>query len=293
MDRLEHMVEEDRVGLSGVGAPQDDHICLFDLLVGGRATTGTKYGRQTDDTRCVSSAVARVDVVGTNDRPGELLCRVVHLVRGPRAREHPEGARPVGLAVAPETLGGHVESLRPRCRAQNASVTDHRLSEARVLVRRCHDLLPARSNVQTSHRIYAGLSAQCLLYSKSVSTVSAWTDTRSVYCRHCSLPPHGGIVLTEAGRSGLRWDVRASWHPVQCSSPWVCSAQLPFAICGSPVAQRWARRLFSGSLRPRWRRSSSFSSAVHRSSVKPGWVPRSGGCSSAWALWSPADARPE
>ena len=60
---LEHMVEEDRVRLARVRAPEEDEIGLLDLLVRARAAARSEYRRQTDDARGVSGAVAAVDVV--------------------------------------------------------------------------------------------------------------------------------------------------------------------------------------------------------------------------------------
>src|SRR4029079_11430320 len=77
---LEDVVEEDRMRLAGVRAPEDQQIRLLDLLIGRRATARTEYRRQTDDARSVSSAVARVDVVRPHHRADELLGQEVHLV---------------------------------------------------------------------------------------------------------------------------------------------------------------------------------------------------------------------
>src|SRR4029077_8218330 len=86
---LQQMVEEDRVRLARVRAPQDDEVGFLDLLVGARAAPCSEYRRQTDDARGVSSTVAAVDVVAADDRARELLREIVHLVGRLRAAEHP------------------------------------------------------------------------------------------------------------------------------------------------------------------------------------------------------------
>src|SRR6266404_1205838 len=81
-------MEEDRVRVARVRAPEDDHVrTLAQLLVGAGSTAGTKHRRQTDDARGVSGAVTAVDVVGAESDPGELLSREVQLVRGLGAAE--------------------------------------------------------------------------------------------------------------------------------------------------------------------------------------------------------------
>ena len=47
----EDVVEEDRVGLPGVRAPEDDDVGVLDLAVRGRAAACSEHCRQTDDAR--------------------------------------------------------------------------------------------------------------------------------------------------------------------------------------------------------------------------------------------------
>ena len=111
---LEQVVEEDRVRLTGVRAPEEDDVRLLDLAVGGRAAARSEHRRQTDDARGVSGAVAGVDVVRAHDLTGELLGQEVHLVRGLGAREDPERRRRVGArarakpAAARSSASSHV-----------------------------------------------------------------------------------------------------------------------------------------------------------------------------------------
>jgi len=65
--RLEHMVKDDRMGLTRVRAPEQDEVRILDLAIGTSCATRTKNRRQTDDAGGVSSTVATIDVVGAND----------------------------------------------------------------------------------------------------------------------------------------------------------------------------------------------------------------------------------
>ena len=76
--------------LAGVRPPEDDGIRFLYLLVGTRAAARPKCCRQTDDARCVSSAVAAVDVVRADDGSNELLRGVIEFIRCLRATEHAE-----------------------------------------------------------------------------------------------------------------------------------------------------------------------------------------------------------
>ena len=72
LERLQDMVEEDRMRLPRVRPPQHDEVGLLDLLVRAGTATGTEHGRQTDDGGRVSGAVAAIDVVGPKDLTSEL-----------------------------------------------------------------------------------------------------------------------------------------------------------------------------------------------------------------------------
>ena len=69
----QHVVEEDRVRLARIRAPEQDQVGLLDLAVGARAATDPENRRQTGDAGGVSSAVAAVDVVAPDHRARELL----------------------------------------------------------------------------------------------------------------------------------------------------------------------------------------------------------------------------
>ena len=78
----------------------------------------------------MSSAVARIDVVGAEHLSGELLGEEVHLVRGLRAGEDAHAVLAVGVTRVAEAVGGSSQSFVPSCRPQRAVVADHRLRDA-------------------------------------------------------------------------------------------------------------------------------------------------------------------
>jgi hypothetical protein len=57
VDALEDVVEEDRMRVAGVRAPQQDDIGVVVLLIRGGTATGSEDSRQTDDARSVSGSV--------------------------------------------------------------------------------------------------------------------------------------------------------------------------------------------------------------------------------------------
>src|SRR5581483_3872202 len=135
---LEQVMEEDRVGLAGVGAPQEDDLGLLDLLVRARPAPRSEHRRQPGDARGVSRAVAAVDVVAAEDGAGELLGDVVHLVRALRAAEETERPRAVIGDDTPQAGRGAVERLVPRRGAEAggpAALTDQWLGESMMAVR--------------------------------------------------------------------------------------------------------------------------------------------------------------
>jgi len=128
---LQQVVEEDRVRIARVRAPEDDQVrTLAQLLVGTRPATCTEHRRQTDDARGVSGAVTAVDVVGAESDPAELLSCEVQLVRGLGATEDPSQFSLMGSAA--EAGGGSVERLVPGRGPQLSVVTNERLGQPRV-----------------------------------------------------------------------------------------------------------------------------------------------------------------
>src|SRR3954464_3173700 len=106
-------MEENRMGFTRVGPPQEDQIGLLNLPVGAGAAPGPEHRRQTDDAGCVSSPVAAVDVVRADDDAGELLRHEVTLGPRLRAAEQAERVRPSGRNGGAEAVGGAAERLVP------------------------------------------------------------------------------------------------------------------------------------------------------------------------------------
>ena len=113
----EHVVEENGMGLAGVGAPQHDEVGVLHLGVAAGPAPCSEDCRQTGDGRSVSGAVTGVDVVATEGHPHELLGHEVHLVGGLRAGEHAHRGGPAGVDRPPEAGRRPVEGLLPRRRS--------------------------------------------------------------------------------------------------------------------------------------------------------------------------------
>ena len=71
---LQHMVEEDRMRLPRVRAPQQDDVRVFHLAIRTGPASRTEYRRQTGDARGVSSTVAAIDIVGAHHRLRTNFC---------------------------------------------------------------------------------------------------------------------------------------------------------------------------------------------------------------------------
>ena len=110
---FENVVEEDRMRLARIRAPQDHEVSLFSLAIRRGSSSRSEHCRQTDDTWSVSSPVTAVDVVAVHDDAGELLRDEVHLVARLRAAEHPERVWPV-VASGRESSRGALHGLVPR-----------------------------------------------------------------------------------------------------------------------------------------------------------------------------------
>ena len=126
VDALEQVMEEDRMRLARVRAPEQDHVRLLDLGVRGRAAACSEHRRQTDDARCVSGSVAGVDVVRAHHLARELLRQEIHLVRGLGAREDPERRRRPRLAGAREAAAVRSSASSHVAVRSTPSVADER-----------------------------------------------------------------------------------------------------------------------------------------------------------------------
>jgi hypothetical protein len=124
-------MEENGMGLTGVGTPQKNDIRLFNLGVTVGAATHAKNCRQTDDAWRVSGPVTTVDVVATHHLPAEFLRNKIHLVSAFRATEDAKSLvamlRPVGLQG-----GGYTpQRLFPGCLAESGFLANQWLCQTR------------------------------------------------------------------------------------------------------------------------------------------------------------------
>ena len=148
------MVKVDRMGIAGVGPPEDDQVRLLDLLVRTRAPARPEHCRQTDDARCVSSAVATVDIVRADDGPNKFLRSVVEFVRCLRTTKHAE--RPGGVSVnrVLKRARGYVQCMIPGRRLQRPVPPHKRLREPGPSVRtaRHEDIILTRFSPPARNR---------------------------------------------------------------------------------------------------------------------------------------------
>ena len=131
VDTLQDVMEEDRVRIASIAAPQHDDIGVFDFGIAGRAAACSEHCGQTDHRGSVSSSVAGVDVVGTDSDSGELVGDEVHLVGRLRTGEHANRVRAVAVAGRGEASGRTIERLGPRRGPQHAVLAHERLGDAR------------------------------------------------------------------------------------------------------------------------------------------------------------------
>ena len=137
MHRLQHVVEEDRMRLARVRAPEHDQVrTLAQLLVGAGPATCTEHRRQTDDARSVSGAVAAVDVVRAEGETRELLCCEVQLVRGLGAAEE-AGHRALGRRAVRKPAAARSSASSQVAVLSSPFVTNERLGQPGVARR--HD----------------------------------------------------------------------------------------------------------------------------------------------------------
>src|SRR5258708_29949489 len=120
------MMEEDRMSLACVGAPQKNKIRLRHLLIGTGGAARAENRRQTGDARGVSSAVATVDVVAADHRSHEFLRDIIQLVGGFRTTEHAKRARPVRFNLAAQLAGDKIKGFVPACWAVTLRLANQR-----------------------------------------------------------------------------------------------------------------------------------------------------------------------
>ena len=119
VDALEQVVEEDRVRLAGVRAPEQDRrrsprSRWYDDVPPPAPNT---VARPTTLGAC-QVRLQRVDVVRAHHLARELLRQEVHLVRRLRAREDPERRRGVGGTGTREAVRRAIERLVPATRGE-------------------------------------------------------------------------------------------------------------------------------------------------------------------------------
>ena len=125
LQALQQVMEEDRVRLARIRAPQEDAVGLLDLLVRARAAAHPEHRRQTGDAWRVSGAVTAVDVVRAHHDAGELLRGEVHLVRALRTTEQAERLAAVGVARGPQAGGRLLQRFVPRRRTERGAPGCH------------------------------------------------------------------------------------------------------------------------------------------------------------------------
>ena len=108
------------MGFTRIGSPQEDDICLLDLLIRVRPASRSKNHRQTGDAWRMSGTVATIDIVAAHHHPRELLRNEIHFVRRLRATEHTERPASALLLRGFQSACRPVQSLIPRGWAENA-----------------------------------------------------------------------------------------------------------------------------------------------------------------------------
>ena len=111
---LDHPVRDDRMGLLGVGADDEDDLHALDLADGVGHCPGTEYGGQSGHRGGVSETGAVVDVVRADPRAHELLECVIFFIRAACRGKAADG---VGAVLVPDRLelpGDIGEGLVPR-----------------------------------------------------------------------------------------------------------------------------------------------------------------------------------
>src|SRR5260370_42362692 len=107
------MVEKDGVRLPRVRPPEHNQLRFRNLAVRTGTAAQSEDCRQTDDTGGMSSAIAAIDIVASDDGADELLRGVVQLVGGLGATEHAERLRTPLLDLSAKAPGNGVERLVP------------------------------------------------------------------------------------------------------------------------------------------------------------------------------------
>ena len=116
-------MEEDRVILARVRAPEEDDVRLLHFPVGAGAAACSKDRRQTDDARSVSRPIATIDVVGAKPTRAN-FCAMKFISFVAFEHEKMPNERVAPRSEPPRTRGGAVERLVPGGGAQLPVVAD-------------------------------------------------------------------------------------------------------------------------------------------------------------------------
>jgi hypothetical protein len=125
------MMEKDWMGLTGIRAPEQDHIGVFSFMIRTCSAARSEDRRQTGDAGGVSSTVTAIDVVCSHYGADKFLRRIVQLVRGLGAAEHSKIARIIFRNGSLEGSGNPVQGLVPRGGTMTAVFADQWLGKAR------------------------------------------------------------------------------------------------------------------------------------------------------------------
>ena len=81
-------MEKDWMGLTGIRAPEQDHIGVFSFTIRTGTAARSEDRRQTGDAGRVSSSVTAIYIVCPHYGADKLLRRIVQLIRGLGTAEH-------------------------------------------------------------------------------------------------------------------------------------------------------------------------------------------------------------
>ena len=121
---------DDRMGLGGVRAGDEDDLGVFQLGDGIRHRARTQGGGQTGNGRGVAQAGAMVDVVGAHHRTHEFLKKIILFIGDARRSQAGKGIGAMLFADLAKAGRGVGDGLLPFHFNQHALFADHRLFEA-------------------------------------------------------------------------------------------------------------------------------------------------------------------
>lgn len=126
----QHARADHGVVLGDVGADHQQQVGLVDVGDAATHRPGAQGASQAGHRRAVADARAMVDVVGAQHRAGKFLRRVIVLIAGMGAADHPDAGRPQFVQRQLEAFGGSRQRLLPTGRAQAAVFPNQWLAQA-------------------------------------------------------------------------------------------------------------------------------------------------------------------